>query len=126
MVRRILLFSGVLPMLASGCALQEVRSKTAFGPEYRHSGQKNTNEERWTVQQGIELKWDKGITTGIQYRRRDVNDGTGDNENRVMLEFSFPLWKAEPKPSGLARRVRELERRLAAIESGGPGERASP
>lgn len=114
-----MLLNEVLLVLASGCALEEVRSKTAFGPEYRHSGLRNTNDERWTVQQGIELKWDKGITTGIQYRRRDINDGYGDNENRVMLEFSIPLWKAESKPSELARRVRQLQRRLAALESSG-------
>ena len=104
---------GVVLLLASGCALQEVRSKTKFGPEFRHSGSTNTNNERWTVEQGFDFKWDQGVTTGITYRRRDINDGNGDNENRVMFEFSFPLWKAESKESTLAGRVERLEQQLA-------------
>lgn len=104
---------GVVLLLVSGCALQEVRSKTKFGPEFRHSGSNNTNNERWTVEQGFDFKWDRGITTGIAYRRRDINDGNGDNENRVMFEFSFPLWKAESKDRQLARRVERLEQQLA-------------
>lgn len=103
--------------LLSGCALKEIRSKTRVGPEFVHSGSTNTNSERWMVEQGLEFRWDKGITTGVVYRRRDVDDGNGNNENRVLLEFSFPLWKAESQQATLARRVQHLQNRLDALES---------
>jgi hypothetical protein len=104
-------------LLIGGCALQEVRSKSKFGPEYQHFGSNRTNSVRWTAEQGFEFRWDKGITTGVTYRRRDVDDGNGNSEDRVMLEFGFPLWKAESKEAKLARRVELLEQRLATLES---------
>ena len=107
---------GAFLLLASGCALQEVRSKSKIGPEFRHSGATNTDSERWHVEQGIDFKWDNGVTTGLSYRRRDVNDGNGDNENRVLFEFSFPLWKAESQQAKLKRRVELLETRLTRLE----------
>jgi len=108
---------GAFLLLASGCALQEVRSKSKVGPEFRHSGATNTNSERWHVEQGIDFKWDNGVTTGLSYRRRDVNDGNGDNENRVLFEFSFPLWKAESQQAKLKRRLALLETRLTRLEA---------
>lgn len=108
---------GAFLLLASGCALQEVRSKSKVGPEFRHSGATNTNSERWHVEQGIDFRWDNGVTTGLSYRRRDVNDGNGDNENRVLFEFSFPLWKAESQQAKLKRRLALLETRLTRLEA---------
>jgi hypothetical protein len=96
--------------------LKEVRSKTKFGPEFRHKGSNRTNEVRWYAQQGFDFKWEKGITTGVTYRRRDVDGGSGDNDNGVWIDFSFPIWKAPKKADALARRVVELERRLAQLE----------
>jgi len=58
----------------------------------------------------------KGITTGITYRRRDVDDGNGNNENRMTLEFGFPPRKAESKATKPARRVELHEQTLAAPE----------
>ena len=109
--------SGVVLLLVSGCTLQEIRSKTKFGPEFRHSGSSNTNSDRWAAEQGIEFKWDNGVNTGLSYRRRDVDDGNGDNENLVMVEVSLPLWKAESKQSPLIRRIELLEKRLARYEA---------
>ena len=103
-------------MFIPGCALNEIRSKTKAGPEFIHRGSSNTNSERWTVEQGLEFKWEGGITTGLTYRRRDVNNGNGDNENRVLFEFSFPLWKAESRQAQLVRRVQHLQDRLEALE----------
>lgn len=114
---RMISMSVFVGFLVSGCALQEVRSKSAFGPEFRHKGSNRTDAVRWTVQQGFEFKWDKGISTGITYRRRDTDDGNGDNDNRVLLEFSFPIWKAKKAPNVTAQRVEELERRLAELET---------
>jgi len=103
--------------LVSGCSLQEVRSKSKFGPEFRHSGTKNTDKARWSAQQGVELKWEKGITTGLTYRRRDDNDGGGNNDNGVWFDFSFPLWKAKKKPDTQTKRIEMLEKRLAALQA---------
>lgn len=107
----------VLLWLVSGCALKEVRSKSKFGPEFRHKGSNRTDAVRWTVQQGFEFKADNGISTGITYRRRDTDDGSGDNDNGVWIDFSFPIWRAEKEPDAAVRRVEELERRLARLEA---------
>ncbi len=136
MHKRILIVAGVFTVvLSSGCSLQEVRSKIGAGVEFRHDGGSRSNAERYAVQQGIELAWSNGVKTGATYRRRDVNEGDGDNDNGLWLECSFPLWKAPKKPDDVKERllaleghtqendvlrqqVAELERRLAAIEAG--------
>ena len=100
----------------TGCALEEVRSETKVGPEFRHRGSNRTNRDRWTAQQGIQFKWDKGISTGLTYRRRDTDDGGGDNDNGIWFDVSFPLWKAKKRPDAVTERVAELERRLAELE----------
>ena len=117
-MRRIAVVLAVTPaVVLPGCALQEIRSKNEVGPEYRHSGTKGTDEVRWTTETGIELKWDRGVSTGVTYRHRDVDDGSGSDDNGVWLDFSFPLWKAGDKPDALESRVRELERRLATLDA---------
>ena len=107
---------GLLVCLATGCALQEVRSKTKAGPEFRYTSSSRTNEDRWTVEQGFEFKWDHGITTGVTYRRRDVDQGDADHDDGVWVDFSFPIWQAPKKPDLTARRVDVLEKRLAELE----------
>lgn len=111
---------GLMVSMFSGCGIKEVRSKSKFGPEFRHSGTKRTSRTRWSAQQGIEFKWEKGVTTAMTYRRRDDDNGGGNNDNGVWFEVSFPLWKAKPKADKNAARIRELERRLAAIEADRP------
>ncbi len=117
--RRILLTGALSLMVMAGCQqnLKEIRSKTKFGPSFKHKGSKGTDSTRWTVQQGVEFKWKKGVKTGITYRRRDTDDGNGDNSNAVFIDFSFPLWKAEKKPDPMKKRIKKLERRLAELES---------
>jgi hypothetical protein len=107
---------GLLACVVTGCALQEVRSETKAGPEFRYSGSRRTNENRWTVEQGFEFKWDRGITTGLTYRRRDVDRGSGSHDDGVWVDFSFPIWKAPKKTDPTARRVEALEKRLAELE----------
>ena len=116
MSKSALLMCLVLVSVVAGCALQEVRSKSTVGPEFRHQGSNNTDSVRWYVQQGVEFKWDQGITTALTYRRRDVDQGLGGNDNGVWFEFGFPIWKAPKKPDLLARRVEVLARRLAELE----------
>ena len=102
----------------SGCALQEVRGKTAFGPEFLHSGTNSTNEVRYDARQGLELRWNNGVTTGVTYRRRDVDEGSGNNDNLVLFEFGYPIWKASKSEDKLPERVEELEKRLRELEAG--------
>ena len=120
-MKRIAVVSGVLisTVLLSGCTLQEVRGKSKGGAEWRHSGSRNENDERYSFEQGFEFKWDNGWSTGISGRRRDVNDGTGDNDTGVWLDVSYPLWKAPKKASAEQRRIAELEKRLALLEGRG-------
>ena len=113
----ILLLCGVSVTLSSGCALKEIRSETKFGPSFRHKGSDRTNSVRWTAQQGLEFKWDKGVDTGISFRRRDTDDGNGDNDNTLYLDFSFPIWKAEKKSKSLNKRLKKLEKRVAELET---------
>ncbi len=106
---------------AAGCALQEIRSKSKFGPEFRHSGSDRTNAVRWYAQQGFDFIWSdqKGnkITSGITYRRRDVDEGGGDNDNGIWLDFSFPIWRAPSKANKSNVRICSLEERIAMLES---------
>jgi len=106
---------------AAGCALQEIRSKSKFGPEFRHSGSDRTNDVRWYAQQGFDFIWSdqKGnkITSGITYRRRDVDEGDGGNDNGIWLDFSFPIWRAPSKAKETNERIGSLEERIAMLES---------
>ncbi len=108
---------GVLLLSMGGCTLQEIRSKSKFGPEYRHRGSNRTDSVRWYAQQGVEFKWDKGINTAITYRRRDQDNGNGDHDNGVWFELSFPIWHAKKPPDQMARKIEELEMRLAQLEA---------
>jgi len=98
-----------------GCELTEIRSKHRLGNEWRHSGTQNTDRKRFTVQQGVDFKFESGVTTGLTYRRRDVDDGSGDHDDGVWFDFSFPLWRAEPRKPQLDNRVKALERRVADL-----------
>jgi hypothetical protein len=121
-------------LCTGGCksaSVSEVRGKTSFGPEFRNRGN-NTSEVRYDVRQGIDVKWDNGWTTGVNYRRRDVDDGSGDNENRVLFEVGYPLWKAPKKPEKTTQRLDELEHevqemrsRVAALKAGPAQERVA-
>ncbi len=116
-MRNHLLFVAVLvASVLPGCALKEIRSKSKIGPEFRHRGSNSTSSVRWLVQQGFDFKWDEGVSTGITYRRRDTDGGSGDNDNGVWIDFSFPIWKAPIKEDATAARVEEVERRLAQLE----------
>ena len=100
----------------TGCALQGIKSKSKFGPEFRHCGDTSTESVRWTAQQGFEFEWDRGISTTLTYRRRDTDDGAGNHDDGVWFEFGFPIWKAKKRPDELARRLEALEERLAELE----------
>lgn len=105
-------------LLCSGCELQEIRSKNKFGTEWRHKGSNGTDRERYAVQPGFEFKWDNGVTTGVSYRRRDDNDGSGDDDNGLFVDVSFPLWKAKKKEKASeTARIERLEERIAQLEA---------
>lgn len=101
----------------SGCALQEIRGKSSFGPEFRHQGKTNTSEIRYDARQGIELRWDKGWTTGMTYRRRDIDNGSGDNENLFLFEVGYPIWKAPAKTDKTVERIGDLQRQVEELRS---------
>ncbi len=100
----------------SGCALREVRSQSKFGPEWQHSGSNSTDSVRYSAEQGFDFKWQNDWTTGVSYRRRDIDNGDGNNDNGAWFDFSFPLWKAAKKDAS-AERVAELERRITQLEA---------
>lgn len=117
----------VIALLASGCksaSVTEVRGKTAFGPEFRHRGD-STNEVRYDARQGLELKWDNGWTTGLTYRRRDVDAGSGDNENLFLFEVGYPIWKAPKKENAADKKVAQLEQELQELRAIVQHERSS-
>ncbi len=114
---RILVVCSIALALSTGCALREVKGKTKFGPSFRHKGSNRTNSVRWTAQQGFDFKWDNGITTGIDFRRRDTDDGNGDNDNAIFFDVSYPLWKAKKKTDPTKKRIKKLEKRLAELEA---------
>lgn len=112
------LLLGVVVCLAGGCSWQllEVRGKTKFGPEFRDRSNR-TSEVRWTsIQQGFEFKWDSGWKSGITYRRRDTDAGSGGNDNGIWFDISYPLWKKPKKQDVSAKRLDMLERQLAQLK----------
>jgi hypothetical protein len=119
MKRRIvmLLLAFSLASVSACSKLKEVRSESKFGPRFNHRGTKRTDSTQWTVQQGVEFKFKDGFKTGITYRRRDVDDGNGNNDNSVFVDFSFPIWKAKKKPSANKKRIKKLEKRIAKLEA---------
>lgn len=107
-------------ILAGGCTLQEIRSTTDGGPEWRTkgAGSDKSHSIRWSVSQGLDFKWDNGVDTGVKFRRRDEEEGAGEEDNGLFFEVSFPLWKKrQAPPSSDDARVEELERRIAELES---------
>lgn len=109
----------VLLQWCAGCSLTEVRGKSKFGVENRYEGSSRSHEQRWLAQQGFDFTWrdkdDRKFTTGVTYRRRDVDEGGGDHDDGVWIDFSFPIWKAPRDP--VARKIDLLERRLARLEA---------
>jgi len=124
-IDKTILLKGLLliSMLIGGCGVKEIRGKTKFGPEFRHKGSDSTDSVRWTVQQGFDFKLKKGWSTGITYRRRDTARGSGNNDNGVWFDFSFPIWKAPKKKDKkkdskeTSEYVTELEQRIAQLEA---------
>ena len=118
------LVAACVALLAAGCLLSgckakptELRGKTSFGPEFRNRGN-NTSEIRYDARQAFEVKWDNGWTTAVQYRRRDVDEGSGDNENRVLVEVGYPLWKAPKKEDKAAdQRIQELQQQVEEMRA---------
>ena len=70
------------------------------------------------MQEGIELKWENGVSTAVSYRRRDDNDGDGNNDNGVWVEVGVPIWKNPNRKSKLLeQRVQHLEDILRSLEN---------
>ncbi|MBI4717124.1 MAG: hypothetical protein HY763_04910 [Planctomycetes bacterium] len=123
------LLAGVA-LIATGCKaahLTEVRGKTSFGPEFRNRGN-NTSEIRYDARQALEFRLDNGWTTGLTYRRRDIDGGSGDNENLFLFEVGYPIWRAPKKEDAAARRITQMEKELqelrdtvADLTAGGAG-----
>ena len=126
MNRHTAVFGLVVGLLGSGCSMQlkEIRGKTKFGPEFRNAV--GRSQERWTsIDQEIEFKLANGWSTIVSYRRRDVNDGFGGNDNRILLGFSYPIWKQPKKPDATLLRIRALEERLAQVEGAQQADRST-
>ncbi len=102
----------------AGCSwrLKEVTNRWKFGVEARHQRANDTDDERYSEETGFDFKWANDWKTGISYRRRDSDEGNGDGEDGVWIDFAFPVWKARPKPDANAQRIAELEQRLAQLE----------
>ncbi len=51
---------------------------------------------------GFGFKWGQCLESGVTYRRRDVDDdGGGDNDRGVWFEVSHPVRKAKKNPASL-------------------------
>ena len=119
----------ILVSTSSGCALREIRTKTKFGVEARHTNDDKSDVERYLVQEALQFKWDNGVDTSLIYRRRDVsNSESGDSDDGVWFEIGVPIWKAPKKPDEVKTRMATLERRVAELEQmlGEPQNSASP
>ena len=125
---------GIAILLVEGCAgpgqffpglsspakdwnVKTVESKWRAGPEFRQNNI-GAEDERWTAQTGFEATTHNGHKWGVEYRRRDLNDGAGRNDGHddgVWLTWSFPVWNDTSRPNKeaeLEKRIAELEKRL--------------
>ena len=121
---------GILPVLAgimlcvAGCAnngkwsVTEIGGKTSFGPEWRNFGN-NTHDIRYTAIQGLDFKLANKWNLGVSYQRRDVDEGSGDNENLVLFEVGYPIWNAPKKAekSAVELEIEGLERELRLLNT---------
>lgn len=130
MLNRRMVFAILLaPLIAtvactSGCksgGVTEVRGKNQFGPEFQHDGVKRSDQIRYYAGQQIEAKWENGWTTAVTYRYRPIDEGNGNQEQLVLFEVGYPIWKAPKKvektTEGLHRRVDDLERELEGLRA---------
>lgn len=119
-MRKVFCFTGVIGvvlMMATGCALKEIRTKTKLGVEYRHTNIDKTDLKRYLVQKAIQFKWDNGVDTSVIYRRRDLsNSDSNDSDDGVWFEIGFPIWKAPSKKDALAARVAHLEKLVSKLQ----------
>jgi len=104
-----------------GCksaSVTEISAKTAFGPEFRNYGN-NTHDIRWTAIHGFEFKLSNKWTVNASFQRRDVDEGSGDNENAILVEVGYPLWNAPKKAEKAAHemQIEELEKELRELGS---------
>lgn len=109
----------LLMLTCNGCksvSITEVRGRTAFGPEFRNFGT-NTHDIRYYVRQGVEAKLSNDWTTGVMYQRRDIDEGSGDNENLVLFEIGYPIWKKPKEPEKAALQIQDLERELLDLSA---------
>ena len=114
----LVLSSLLIVVVADGCALREIRSKTKAGVEYRRKNVDKTEHERYLVQESVQFKWDNGVDTSMIYRRRDLSDNeSGDHDDGIWFEVSVPIWKAKSKPDLTAARVEDLEQRIRELEA---------
>lgn len=129
--------AGIALILAQGCAapgqflpglksnaddwhIKSVDSTGRAGNEFRQSDS-GTELNRWTAQTGFEASTYNGHKFGVDYRRRDIDDGMGRNDGHddgVWFTWSIPVWVDTSRPSKekeLERRVAELEKRLKGV-----------
>lgn len=117
MIQRLCATWGVVVLAFAGCSgakVEELRGRTALGPEFRNRGD-NTHETRYDTRQGLELRWDNGWTTSVLYRYRAVDEGSGDAEHLTLFEVGYPLWKAPRKSDPTTARIAALEKELAGL-----------
>jgi len=94
--------------------VQHIESKGRVGPDIRETDS-GTNNNRWTAQTGFEATTYNGHKFGLEYRRRDTDNGIGNNDGHddsVWLTWSVPVWKDTSRPN----KEKQLEQRIAALE----------
>ncbi len=95
----------------------EVRGKNQFGPEFQHDGVKRSDQIRYYAGQQIEAKWENGWTTAVTYRYRAIDEGNGNQEQLVLFEVGYPIWKAPKKPDKTAMQIEELQKKVGELQS---------
>lgn len=98
--------------------VQNIHSTGRVGPDIRETDS-GTNNNRWTAQTGFEATTYNGHKFGLEYRRRDTDNGIGNNDGHddsVWLTWSVPVWKDTSRPNKEKQKEKQLEQRIAALE----------
>ena len=81
----------------SGCSAKpiEVRHVSRASVAWREGVTGGTaDDEFYVLHQGISVNFDNGHQCGAYWINGNVSSGYGQNENWLMLEYTYPLWRA--------------------------------
>ena len=88
----------IIPLLFAGCShVTEVRGRINQGTEYwKLGGPVIGSDTRAFIQPGVQVTWDNGWTTSVDYQYQVSDFMDLDSIQGVYFGVSFPIWRKPP------------------------------